>query len=512
MKYWPVFLLILAARLLGAFYYTVIADCDEVFNYWDPTHFLDHGVAFETWEYSPQFNIRSWMYPALHAAVARIAAVFVKEKVSVFYAIRALFALSSTLTESHLILQTARHFNTRTSAWLLLFLLVSPGMTTAATAYLPSTFSMYLCTLAFSYSLDPRPNVARTAKFVFVVATSVLLGWPFCGAVAVPFVVQDLVVNGTFGNCTRFARLMAAVKAGVLALVVVLGPTVVVDRVFYGRWSVVPVNIVLYNVVGASGGEDGRAKGPDIFGTEPWYFYLLNASLNFNIAFLASLASPVLVLLHRFLPPTTGTPRVSLTHQLFTLAPYFLWLGIFSAQSHKEERFLFVAYPMLCFCAAVACDSAVGVVQSVMQYLGGSKKKTKKMPTTPRWIFVLCGAIASAFTVLSLARITAMYQNYSAPIHIYTAVSRIQADSPSARVCLGKEWHRFPGHYFVPEGVEVRFVESEFRGLLPALFGDSGEGGVKERWEVTRQVPTGLNEFNEQDRSRFVDLETCGFM
>lgn len=36
------------------------------------------------------------------------------------------------------------------------------------------------------------------------------------------------------------------------------------------------------------------------------------------------------------------------------LAPLYVWLGILTLQSHKEERFMFPAYPLLCFNAAVA--------------------------------------------------------------------------------------------------------------------------------------------------------------
>jgi alpha-1,2-mannosyltransferase len=45
----------------------------------------------------------------------------------------------------------------------------------------------------------------------------------------------------------------------------------------------------MYNVFGGD-------VGPDIFGTEPWWFYFLNGILNFNVLFLAALISlPALV-------------------------------------------------------------------------------------------------------------------------------------------------------------------------------------------------------------------------
>ena len=49
-----------------------IQDCDETFNYWEPTHYLSHGYGLQTWEYSPEFSIRSWLYIGLHAIVGNI--------------------------------------------------------------------------------------------------------------------------------------------------------------------------------------------------------------------------------------------------------------------------------------------------------------------------------------------------------------------------------------------------------------------------------------------------------
>ena len=38
------------------------------------------------------------------------------------------------------------------------------------------------------------------------------------------------------------------------------------------------------------------------------------------------------------------------------------------------------------------------------------------------------------------------------------------------KLCLGKEWHRFPGSYLVPSGVQVELVKSEFNRMLPRHF------------------------------------------
>ncbi|XP_057282525.1 alpha-1,2-mannosyltransferase ALG9-like [Pezoporus wallicus] len=47
-----------------------ISDCDETFNYWEPTHYLVYGKGFQTWEYSPAYAIRSYAYLWLHALPA----------------------------------------------------------------------------------------------------------------------------------------------------------------------------------------------------------------------------------------------------------------------------------------------------------------------------------------------------------------------------------------------------------------------------------------------------------
>lgn len=65
------FYLFLAASLVAALF-APIQDCDETFNYWEPTHYLSHGYGLQTWEYSPDFAIRSWLYIGLHAIVGNI--------------------------------------------------------------------------------------------------------------------------------------------------------------------------------------------------------------------------------------------------------------------------------------------------------------------------------------------------------------------------------------------------------------------------------------------------------
>ena len=69
------FWLLVAARLTSAAL-NFVHDCDEVYNYWEPLHYIMYGSGMQTWEYSAQYALRCWLYLLLHAAVmAPVAAV-----------------------------------------------------------------------------------------------------------------------------------------------------------------------------------------------------------------------------------------------------------------------------------------------------------------------------------------------------------------------------------------------------------------------------------------------------
>ena len=67
------------------------------------------------------------------------------------------------------------------------------------------------------------------------------------------------------------------------------------------------------------------------------------------------------------------------------------------------------------------------------------------------------------------------------------------------RLCVGKEWYRFPSHFFLPSNVRVAFLKSDFAGLLPKYYEGPPTVG-------TRVHPSGMNDLNLEDPSRYVGL------
>lgn len=220
---------------------------------------------------------------------------------------------------------------------------------------------MYTTSLAMSYAFIPTSsrNTHRTFAATLLFAVGGIVGWPFTLALAIPFVFEELFVYGAdvvtpedrvTWLTQRASRLIGS---GVVALLIFV-PVIAIDSLAYGKLAIVPWNIVHYNIFG------GAERGPELYGTEPLDFYVKNLILNFNYLPLFGLLSlPALVVSYFIDRKRLGfyTPSANqsspFTVLALRLAPMYLWIAILSLQPHKEERFMFPAYPLICFNAAV---------------------------------------------------------------------------------------------------------------------------------------------------------------
>lgn len=329
-------------------------------------------------------------------------------------------------------------------------------------------------------------------------------------------------------------------------------PVIVIDSLAYGRLSIVPWNIVKYNVFG------GSARGPDLYGTEPWYWYILNLVINFNVvAPLALLSLPALVITYFVDNKRVGGPLRSSSaaekekdkelgersspFALLTirLLPFYLWLGILTAQAHKEERFFFPAYPFLLFNAATTLYLIRGWLESA--YVSVTRSPYRASSTS---IFSQATRAVTLFAaVISVSRILAWSYYFHAPLSVIHAFETkelprvlnvtgllpppppIPLNAPSSdprdnvpridlgpvkllnlTLCVGKEWYRFPSHFLVPDGVNVEFVKSEFNGLLPRHFVPTVNGTIVSRDKGTRFTAHDLNDLNKEEKSHYVSI------
>jgi len=174
------------------------------------------------------------------------------------------------------------------------------------------------------------------------------------------------------------------------------------------------------------------------------------------------------------------------------ITPFYLWLAIFSAQAHKEERFMYPAYPFLCFNAAFA-------MHNLLFYLGRPHSIARLVPAKLRLFIVFCSVLF--MTVVGLLRTLGTVSAYGAPLGIYSPLQNPPYADMEGTVCLGKEWHRFPSSYFLPKKMRAKFVKSAFDGLLPGQFSEAMTGfGLFPTW----LIPPGMNDQNIGDPGKYV--------
>jgi glycosyl transferase family 22 (putative mannosyltransferase) len=246
----------------------------------------------------------------------------------------------------------------------------------------------------------------------------------------------------------------------------------------------VPWNIVAYNIFG------GSSKGPNIYGTEPWHYYIRNLILNFGVWFpLALIAIPLVLLQHLF----GGQPvsHSSILRNLSYISPLYLWLAIFTIQPHKEERFMYPVYPFIALNAAIS-------FHITLQVFGHFSRTRYLVKIPPVLKLAAVTVFLSASIAFSFLRTASLATGYTAPLKVYLPLQELA--KPGDTVCLGKEWYRFPSSYFLPDGVHAKFIKSAFTGLLPGEYNEHGPGYFSGTWSI----PFGMNDENIEDPGKYV--------
>ena len=466
-----VFKLLLVPRVLSALV-NIIHDCDETFNYWEPLHYMLNGEGLQTWEYSSQYGLRTWLYIALHAVPATLLLkplqpVFpgILTSVAVFYVVRVALAVSSAAADALLVVAISGMTERRVALFLLVFLMSASALFTQSTAFLPSSFSMVMITLAIVSVLH------KTALGVVANAgVSCVVGWPFTALACAPFGISA-VLDSSIAD---------VVLKCLVCFLLTLMPMVAIDRVMYGRWIFPQFNLLHYNVFGSG--------DSTLYGVEPWSFYLRNLLNGFNAVLpLALISLPFVWLVVRDIGD-----RIRL---LVVLAPLYVWLTFMTlASDHKEERFMTPVYTVICLGGAVATAGICRASELFIKLIRMGKRGLT-LCSIGCWLCVVL------ITLVSVSRTAAIITNYGAPMHIYRF---LPATERPQLVCLGDEWHRFPSSFHLPQHYSVGFIKTESnQSMLPVYF-DARLGG-------SAGSPAALNDRNEAHPDTYVSESTCDY-
>lgn len=191
-----------------------------------------------------------------------------------------------------------------------------------------------------------------------------------------------------------------------------------------------------------------------------------------------------------------------------SLAPLYLWLLVFFPQPHKEERFLFPIYPMITLCGAITVDVFQRLFYRI-KYLIVSSKIAVGSHYLDHTMFIAIFVMLLS-TLLGLSRVFSLYRNYHAPMDIFMELNQFTTSQEYRgdriyNVCIGKDWHRYPGSFFLPpNNFRLRFLKSEFRGMLPFYYAD-GENG-------TQILHPYFNDKNNEDERSYFNYNNCDFL
>lgn len=483
---------LVVARLYNVFY-ALIPDCDEVFNYYEPLNVLIRGFGKQTWEYSPEYAIRSWAYLAPYALLTYPLA-FLTDLITgippfvVFYAIRLIIASTNIYAEHHMYHTLKTHCSQAIANWFIIFTVTATGMSHASIALLPSSLAMTCTTLATSNFIRYATSTHSTRNALLVTSWFTiggLLGWPFALALAVPSMLY--IIWDSYGVGLQLARYINWSIAIVAFYLVVI---IEVDYWFYGRTVIVPLNIVLYNVVNAS-----EASGPNIFGVEDVSYYIHNLLLNFNVVAVLGYLGCIMIPGIAFIKTSK---RLSGALTFGVIAPIAIWTGVFFSQPHKEERFLYPIYTLIITSASITVSLILSAIRSIVRVI-------TRRPSFARLIYyITVGITAIVIATISLSRTISISSNYNTPLEVYAHIP----STAEGNVCVGREWYRYPSSLFLPVHARLQFVESGFRGLLPGDFSEDAGSLIKN----IKIIPEGMNSENLYDPKKVISLEGCDYM
>ncbi|KAI3402769.2 ALG9 [Candida oxycetoniae] len=455
----------------------IIGDCDETFNYWEPLNLLLRHFGKQTWEYSPEYSIRSYAYLIPYYIIGNVAQLVKLKPVEIFYLIRIVGIAGVTSFCELKFFITMNQFSSDVANWWLVLSSVSPGMSHGGVALLPSTLALQCTLLANTYILKATKDVnsrrleQNLLKAIGCYFVGGILGWPFVLSLGVPVGVYTI---GQIAN--KSIKTVVLLKIALICLFV-MAPVVLIDSYFLQKFVFVPINIVLYNVFG------GEGEGPDIFGVEPWTYYFVNLILNFHLVFPLCIAgilfNPILCNFKTF--------------SLFVSAQLLIWYTIFFSQPHKEERFMYPVYSLISMSASLFISKFFTTIEK--------RKISRPFYLSIKLVFVM------GLIILSSLRIFNLVENYAAPLKTFNAIAQLEPSLNSqVNVCIGKEWYHFPNSFYLPDGYRLKFVDSGFDGLLPGDFYESGS-----IIDSTTYIPPQMNNRNQFESDKIIGLQECDY-
>ncbi|PNI74746.1 PIGB isoform 6 [Pan troglodytes] len=304
----------IALRILNCFLVQTSFVPDE---YWQSLevshHMVFNNYGYLTWEWTER--LRSYTYPLIFASIYKILHLLGKDSVQLLIWIpRLAQALLSAVADVRLYSLMKQLENQEVARWVFFCQLCSWFTWYCCTRTLTNTMETVLTIIAlFYYPLEGSKSM-NSVKYSSLVALAFIIR-PTAVILWTPLLFRHF--------CQEPRKLDLILHHFLPVGFVTLSLSLMIDRIFFGQWTLVQFNFLKFNVLQNLG---------TFYGSHPWHWY-------FSQGFPVILGTHLPFFIHGcYLAPKRY--RILLVTVLWTLLVY-------SMLSHKEFRFI---YPVLPFC------------------------------------------------------------------------------------------------------------------------------------------------------------------
>ncbi|XP_045679883.1 GPI mannosyltransferase 3 isoform X2 [Phyllostomus hastatus] len=282
---------------------------DEYWQSLEVAHHMVFNYGYLTWEWTER--LRGYTYPLIFASIYKILHLLGKDNVQLLIWIpRLAQALLSAIADLRLYSLMKQLENQQVAKWVLC-----------------SWFTWYCCTRTLTNTMETVLTII--ALFYYPLEGSKSMNSvKYSSLVALAFIIRPTAlipwIPLFFRHFWQAQRKLDLILHQFLPVgFVALSCSLIIDRMFFGQWTLVQYNFLKFNVLQNLG---------TFYGSHPWHWY-------FSQGFPVVLGTHLPFFIHGcFLAPKRY--QILLVTVLWTLLVY-------SMLSHKEFRFI---YPVLPFC------------------------------------------------------------------------------------------------------------------------------------------------------------------
>ncbi|QPG73291.1 hypothetical protein FOA43_000600 [Brettanomyces nanus] len=536
---------LVAVRLYGAFN-GIISDCDEVYNYWEPLNFLTRYFGKKTWEYQPEYAIRSWTY-LLPYLFLKYPLTWIQKSLEIsgafsegaipaytfFYLVRVALGTSFTFAECQLA-DALSFIDNDVSNWFLVYEILSPGVFQASISLLPSSFALVLGMFStaavikyfryddFSHKVEkdfslsytkaqtnnytetPDTSISDSVEESIDVPAEKATSSTSKGLTSPQIFLCSLYKESLSRRDKYFAISVATASCGGLIgwpfALVLTAPFIfhVVLSITFGKVIPLPLArmnsrkwaLLIYFLAGMSCIYLFAWFGSqiDFLFYDKVTFVPLNIAL-YNVFHASSETGPSI-----FGVESTGYYFLNLLlnfHAIFLMALVDL-IFIFSRSFKMGTSQCLAVYKLpVIIWLAIFCSQP-------------HKEERFMYP-----VYHLISVAAAIFT--SILRTVAVVKNYSAPLSAFKALANqphTNSDNRLENVCIGREWYHYPSSFFLNSNQRLRYLENGFRGMLPGDFVEpkvKSFAGLRNSTYLEQQGFNNKNQYNPEFASTAID-------